>query len=104
MKLTNGNSREDAVGHQAKNGASTPRRFHANPPQVPHDAAAESSQLRANEKMQLINGTWHFFCGRHLLDLKCGPRQKPHVVSREQAALRCAERIEAFRRECNAEE
>ena len=52
-----------------------------------------------NEKIQLINGTWHFFHGRRMLNLKCGPRQSPPVSS-EQALSRCAEQIASFRREC----
>lgn len=51
------------------------------------------------EKVQLINGTWHFFHGARMLDLGIGPNQPPSVSSAKALEMR-ADKIEAFRKEC----
>lgn len=48
-----------------------------------------------NEKIQMINGTWHVFCGFRIKDLEVG-----EPTTRAQVRSRKADVIEKFRKDC----
>ena len=102
MRLSDTTRGDVPVRHQANNDSPSQRPVKARLLRKQPPARSVNSPMRGDEKIQLINGTWHFFYGTHMLELKCGPRLRPAVVSREQAARERADLIEDFRDECKA--